>query len=236
LNEFLTSVSVISTSVAWVCSANGRIAKTTNGGTTWVEQTSGTTRALYSIHFADSNNGWAVGDYGTIIRTSDGGSTWSAQTSGTAWPLRGMRFLSSSTGFAFGDSGKILKTTNGGTTWTTQTSGTPENLTQGFFLDSSTGWLATSSGKLLKTYNGTSWNNIPLPSPISSGPIWFFDANNGVMSSARASYTTSDGGQTWTHSSRVFTNIGFTGMHFISSSVGILVGSYGSIMKTITGG
>ena len=52
---------------------NGTILRTTNGGTNWTSQSSGTTNCLNGVSFTDANNGTAVGGYGTILRTTNGG-------------------------------------------------------------------------------------------------------------------------------------------------------------------
>ena len=44
-----------------VGSSTGTILRTTNGGTTWTSQTSGTTNDLYGVSFTDANTGTAVG-------------------------------------------------------------------------------------------------------------------------------------------------------------------------------
>jgi hypothetical protein len=54
----------------------GTILKTTNGGTNWTNQTSGTTNWLRPVHFVDMNTGWAVGEFGTILKTTTSGVTW----------------------------------------------------------------------------------------------------------------------------------------------------------------
>jgi hypothetical protein len=52
----------------------GKILKTTNGGTNWASQISGTSNDLLSVHFpADAQTGYAVGWTGTILKTTDGG-------------------------------------------------------------------------------------------------------------------------------------------------------------------
>ena len=52
----------------------GKIFKTTNGGTTWTIQWSGTTNYLHSVYFTNANSGYTVGDDGTILKTTDGGT------------------------------------------------------------------------------------------------------------------------------------------------------------------
>ncbi len=74
---------------------DGTILRTTDGGTTWKQQTSGTTEDLYDVSFTDSDNGTAVGSDGTILRTTDGGTTWTRQTSGTTETFYGVSFTDS---------------------------------------------------------------------------------------------------------------------------------------------
>jgi hypothetical protein len=92
----------------------GAILRTTDGGTTWVSQISGTTNWLYSVSFTDANTGTAVGDGGAILRTTDGGTTWVSQISRTGQSLYGVSFTDANTGTAVGDGGIILRTNTGG--------------------------------------------------------------------------------------------------------------------------
>ena len=78
----LNGVKFISSTVGWAVGEFGTILYTTDGGTTWTTQTSGTTDDLMDVSFIDANNGWIVGWYGTILNTTDGGTTWNPQTSG----------------------------------------------------------------------------------------------------------------------------------------------------------
>jgi hypothetical protein len=54
---------------------NGTILHTSDGGSTWVPQTSGTTKNLYGLNFSNSSTGTIVGEDGTILRTTTGGAT-----------------------------------------------------------------------------------------------------------------------------------------------------------------
>ena len=97
-----------------VAGDDGRILRTTNGGTTWVSQTSGTVWSLYGVSFTDANAGTVVGHKGTILRTTDGGARWVSQTSGTDNWLHAVCFTDANTGTAVGDGGTILRATTGG--------------------------------------------------------------------------------------------------------------------------
>ena len=120
----LNSVKFISSTVGWAVGDAGTILYTSDGGTTWATQSSGTTNDLMAVTFIDANNGWIVGWYGTILKTTDGGSTWNPQTSGVSKYLLSVSFTDLNNGTAVGQNGTIIRTTNGGTNWTPQTSGT----------------------------------------------------------------------------------------------------------------
>ena len=54
--------------MGWIAGRDGIVLRTTDGGETWEEQKSGTTRNLYGVSFAPSGQtGWVVGDGGTIL-------------------------------------------------------------------------------------------------------------------------------------------------------------------------
>jgi hypothetical protein len=91
----------------------GTILRTTNGGTTWTIQSSGTSNHLSGVSFTDVNNGTAVGTYGRILRTTNGGTTWTLQNS-TGFDLTAVSFTDANNGTAVGQMGSILRTTNGG--------------------------------------------------------------------------------------------------------------------------
>ncbi|MBK6347308.1 MAG: T9SS type A sorting domain-containing protein [Bacteroidales bacterium] len=114
---------------------NGIILRTTNGGTTWVPQNSGTTFRLLSVSFTGPNLGTVTGENGTILRTINGGSTWTAQSAGISADLRSVSFSGINNGMIVGDrwtgsaiSCVILNTTDGGASWTIQADGLTDNL------------------------------------------------------------------------------------------------------------
>jgi len=56
-----------------VVTLDGGIYATTNGGSTWSQQKSGTDSILRAVAFPDATHGWIAGDYGTILATSSAG-------------------------------------------------------------------------------------------------------------------------------------------------------------------
>ncbi len=90
------------------CGVVGTILRTTNGGTTWTEQTSKTVNDLYGVCFTDANNGTVVGLSGTILKTTDGGSNMGIQqTSGTTYDLYAVSFTDANNGTVVGASRTI---------------------------------------------------------------------------------------------------------------------------------
>jgi hypothetical protein len=66
----------VDANVGTAVGAGGTICRTSNGGTTWTVQPSGTEYSLYGVSFRDANIGTVVGEGGTILRTTTGGVVW----------------------------------------------------------------------------------------------------------------------------------------------------------------
>src|SRR5438128_710826 len=111
--NFLHGVSFVDANNGTAVGDDGAIIRTTDGGHSWIIQSSGTTSGLYGVSFADASNGTAVGSDGTILRTTDGGTDWVSQTSGTSNDLFGVSFSDTSHGTAVGGNGTLLRTTDG---------------------------------------------------------------------------------------------------------------------------
>jgi photosystem II stability/assembly factor-like uncharacterized protein len=65
--------------------SHGYLATTTDGGTTWTEQSVDFDRAA-RVQFLDSNTGWILPEAGTLLRTIDGGSSAAAGPGDTVSP------------------------------------------------------------------------------------------------------------------------------------------------------
>jgi photosystem II stability/assembly factor-like uncharacterized protein len=189
--------------------ADGSIAATIDGGTSWQVRSLASPAsgipALWDIAFADAAHGWAVGggmDTGTgvILATADGGATWSAQPTGSG--LLGVSFPDAVHGWAvgggshYGGSGPvvgspavILHTADGGLTWQSQPAGTSFGSLNGVdFVDADHGCIAGSSGAFPAGHpvlaatsdGGVTWNSVTLPQ--ASGSAWavsFVNAQHG---------------------------------------------------------
>ena len=211
----------------------GTILRTTDGGITWMSQTSGIGSGLYGVLFTDANTGTAVGDLGTILRTTDGGATWVSQTSGTNNLLYDVSFTNVNTGTAVGLDGTILRTTNGGATWMSQTSGTSSWLTGVSFMDASIGTAVGEDGTILRTTDGgTTW-----VSQTSGTSNWLLgvsvsftideDTTGIAVGWDGTILRTEDGGTTWESQRISGTSNRLTGVSLTSAETGTAVGRDG---------
>lgn len=160
----LRGASFVDADTGTVVGEYGTIIRTTNGGSSWTGQASGTTQTLWAVSFVDATIGTAVDEAGTVVTTTDGGTHWLAQTSGTTVQLRGISLSDANNGTAVGEGGTILHTTDGGNTWSPEASGTANTLFGVSFVDETTGTavggscgIGGESTILRTTDGGTTW-------------------------------------------------------------------------------
>ncbi|MEO0068573.1 MAG: YCF48-related protein [candidate division WOR-3 bacterium] len=142
----------------------GIIAKTTNGGDSWVILHQDTTYDFYDVYFADSLSGWVVGGddrnfRAVVLHTSDGGNSWVQQNlpQGARF-LRALKFVSPTCGWACGRNGTIIHTSDGGNNWVLQNSGADSTLFDIDFADSLKGMAAGTDVVVVTTDGGENWS------------------------------------------------------------------------------
>ena len=178
--------------------STGAILKTTNGGSNWTPQTSGTNFALRSVFFINSTTGFAVGNYGALTKTTNGGTNW-VPTSGFYYNFNSVYFTDVNTGYVVGESGAqagvILKTTDGGSNWTTKPM--TNNLYSIYFSDQNTGYIVGYWGTILKTIDaGVNWATQTSGVYNTFRSVFFIDNNNGfVVGEAGIILKTTNGGE-----------------------------------------
>ena len=240
ISSTFTSVYFNDINNGYAVTLSGNIFKTTDGGKTWISETTGNTNDFLSVNFINTNVGLIVGSNGIILKTTDGGKTLTAQTSNTTNSLNAVRMVNSNVAFAAGSSGLILQTNNGGAKWSMLTSGTTKNLRSLYFTNATTGYAVGDSGIILKTTNGgTQW--IQQTSGISATLYSVFfpvtDTGYAVSDSGKIASTT-DGGKTWIVSQP--TSIGpynnLRSIFFINSMTGYVAGPGEAIYSTKDGG
>jgi len=184
--------------------------------------------------------------------TTAGWSTAARAQSGWFWQnplpqgneLRAVAALSPRVTVAVGDVGTIVRTTDAGATWTLQDSGTRLDLRGVSFVDANIG-IGTAvgrSGTILRTTDGgATWMPQLSGTTVILNGVSFVNANIGWAVGA-FEYTglgvivhTTDGGDTWTpeYAPSKWTLLSVS---FVNPCTGIAVGSYGTIIRTDTGG
>ncbi|MBA4850285.1 YCF48-related protein [Emticicia sp. BO119] len=216
---FLNVVYFQNTTTGWLAgydqNVGNFIAKTTDGGNTWIKKKTAINATLRKVYFLDNLKGWAIGyncyqgcgypgqiNEAYVLRTVDGGESWTPQRSQHLnIELSDVYFVNELTGWVVGvyglGSSSLLKTTDGGVTWTEQLRHTDgyQNL---FFLNDQIGWFNTKLYRFKTTNGGISWSQLPIQyNEEVAGPIYFKDTQNGVSLGKDGIFKTVDGGQNW---------------------------------------
>ena len=230
--------------LAWASGGGGIIA-TSDGGSTWARQESGTTAGLCAIAFADVLHGWAVGEKGTVVSTTDGGEHWSAQDSGTKHLLTSVTFVDPSHGWAGGNSGLILATSDGGATWRTQHTGRrQQQISDVVFADRESGWALVADDPpapqvLLATVDGGEhWTTCEVGSVNGITDFDFWDDRQGwIVNDWGRFFSTDDGGVNWRRRAvRSPVGAATSSAAFPSRSRGWVFGYDGQAFATTDGG
>lgn len=189
---------------------SSKINRTTDSGTTWTQNTIGTTNNIQNIYFINPTRGFAFGANGALFLTTNGGTTWTQKPLATQYFIQDIIFSDSQNGFLCGGystgSGFLYKTNNGGNTWTSVSIPTTDHLYKISFTDSNNGWIAGYGGSIIKTTDGgATWTQTAIISKKLSGLIMIDNLNgyvcayNDLQSSDGKGfiYKTIDGGTSW---------------------------------------
>ena len=205
----------------------------------WYQQNSGTTSALYDVHFINQYTGWACGN-GCILKTTNSGTNWVIQNIPIINVyLTGIHPLDSNLVYCVGDFETFLKTTNGGINWIVLRSGSYGNSPSFhgvFFINPNTGWICGQGYYVFRTTN--SGISLDDSSYVFWGNLWdmyFKDASTGVMCGEGAGiFKTTNGGTNWVN---IPTPNGgslgnFYKISFINNLYGWVVGSDRKVYRT----
>ncbi|MBD3240910.1 MAG: hypothetical protein GF331_10020 [Chitinivibrionales bacterium] len=214
----LNDVCTVGETNVWIAGSDGTILHAADGGadgfSSFVRQTSGTDRPLYSIGFFDSSFGLAAGS-NVLLRTTDGGSHWDHAGDSIRLSLRGIHF--NGAGHAWVHDGEtVLHSVDRGLTWDTAhvPVHTDERVNDVHFVDAHTGWAVGDH----RAYQCAGWYCV-----VSSaiGLIW----------------STTDGGRTW-HRQAESVSVPLNGVSFADSRHGWAIGwgIPGLVMRTTDGG
>lgn len=250
----VSDISMYDNNHIWICSMNGLIYSTVDGGTTWDCQfdNSSVTNCINYIKMLDLNNGMAMADCldpkvnpegpAIFLRTEDGGKNWVSMNdsafggfSGDLW--RRITFPSPAVGYFF-ESGvnpqTLYKTTDGGKSW--QSLEYPENyITALHFYDDNIGLACSMHSKIYQTLDGgQSWSGYIVSNEFSWGNDIEFapdDPSLVWITDNQNLYFSPDTGKTWTEQ----LSFGCRDISFIDDHNGFLLGD-NIVYHTTTGG
>lgn len=258
-NYNLRAIHFIDNLTGFASGYDGKLIKTTDGGSTWNELETNTTVPLYGIDFINTTLGFVVGGEsgcgGTgcipigavMLKTTDGGDTWENVTLNlnSKIELKSVHFINDLVGFAVGIS-SILITEDGGNSWEQQII---ENLERTMlkidFNGTQNGMISTGGEIISTTDGGNSWNINSTVSINGSGSISVPEGNVAYSSGFFKIFKSIDFGSSWielTNSPTDNFDINFT-----TQDIGFAVGrgnysggdfgyNYGSIFYTTNGG
>lgn len=243
-NNSLLSIFFPNVNTGYIVGDLGIFSKTTNGGSTWINQNITPNVQLNSVFFTDVNTGYTCSTDGYIMKTINGGMNWIRQGYTGNGYFNSLYFINSNTGYAVGSEGKIIKTTNGGTNWLFMHSCTDIALNAVYFPSTDVGYavggILNLQGIIVKTTNsGTTWFNL-----LNSGKvlrtIYFINNSTGVtvggdFERGNVMLKTTNGGENWVEEFSSLNYGTLNGVYFVNELIGYCSGTSG-IMKTTNGG
>lgn len=199
----LNDVFCITEDIVVVVGNEGTILKTTNGGTTWVQKTSGTTYNLFKVEFPTANVGYAIGSQNSggslLLKTIDGGESWNTIDLSNVVYIKDISCVNENIIYMIADS-FIKKSIDGGNTFTTQSIISSQSIFKIQFLNLLIGYSIggqyddqSQENKIYKTIDGgITWSIII---DNSAKAFYFIDENIGFISTSTSGLTrTIDGG------------------------------------------
>jgi photosystem II stability/assembly factor-like uncharacterized protein len=154
---YLETTSFVSPLEGWLVSRSaGFVLHTTDGGVSWINQTTPHLGRLFGVYFINSQYGWIASDRGEVYRTTNGGDSWALQEYDPDDAFGTIVFVDSLTGWILSDIG-LLKTTNGGEFWDRKPP-VMEFVYDIHFVDTLRGWASGLQGNFSYTTDGgESW-------------------------------------------------------------------------------
>lgn len=242
------SVFFLNATTGWVTvQSNGRVFRTTDGGSSWNESTTNALVVPNYVYFKDANVGLVTNNNnGDVFVSTDGGATWTATPASTEPQYAA--FFEGTIAFSVGRSGTCYRSSDGAATFNELSqSVTVTQLRQIKFFNSTTGMATAGSstagdslGFLIKTTNGgDTWEQMPYnfkhlvySFATPSTNVWYIGRGRNAI------FKTTDAGATFveqptpvTSATAHFYDIGFT-----DENNGYAFTSNGAIIKTTNGG
>lgn len=162
LTEYYYDLQFVNENTAYMCSYDGIIIKTIDGGETWIDKSISDEYNLNSLFFINENKGWFIDYTGKrILRTTSGGDDWTFSSLGDVYIFQPISifFVNEDEGFVTTSEGVLFKTIDGGETWKEFYVFGGGMYSKIYFLNKTEGWYK-SLGSICHTLDGgITWIN-----------------------------------------------------------------------------
>lgn len=247
----LNTVYFLDNKRGWVGGDNGFLARTDDGGNSWVKQTVDTADAINDIYFRDKETGFLLAG-SALFSTRDDGARWTEvrrflprEFDGADVELYSVRFPSKKKGWVVGSVSKndrvidsiLLATEDGGETWRRQRAPSRLELIHIEFANEKRGWIVGTGGTILATVDsGRTWTKQEAGTPATIYHIDFRNDKKGLAVGERGTILrTSDGGNSWLPVV-VKTRSTLLSVQLVDDDSGWAIGRSGTILRTDDGG
>ena len=218
----------------------GFVIKTTDGGQSWFQISSGTGYDLRDMGRFPSGEMIAVGEGGTVLR-SDGASPWRMDAEFTDETLVAVHVIGPQEAAVVAESGQVYQSVDGGSSWTPLPTvpGELDEATDLYFTTLLDGWLVGAGFEESAIYHTTDGGVTWTPVPGVGGLYQSIDFEGDYGWAANASdifYRTTDGGDTWEPGTVPASSGLINDMDFVDQSSGYAVGWFGLAVRSSDGG
>ncbi len=231
----------------WVGGDGGFLARTDDGGNSWVSQTVDTPDAVNDIYFRDREIGFVLAG-NAIFSTRDDGARWTEvrrflprEFDGADVELYSIRFSSKKKGWVVGSVSKndrvidsiLLNTEDGGETWRRQRAPSRLELIHIEFANDKRGWIVGTGGTILNTVDGgQNWAKQEAGTAATIYHLDFRGEKRGLAVGERGTILrTIDGGSNWT-AVTIKTRATLLSVQYIDDDSGWAIGRSGTILRT----
>jgi len=219
----------------------GFIIKTTNGGDSWIQISSGSGSTINDMDRFSNGDIIAVGEYGTILKKESASDKWIIQTSNTQTNFKAVQIIGLNDVVTVDDAGKIFTSNDGGINWSASSSVPQDLLTAEdlFFTSLLDGWIVgqgyTTSAIFRTSDGGNSWNAVNdfigyyNSIDIQGSNIWISNLDGLCKRST-------DNGSTWIDGTLPGSPYQIQDMDFYNENVGYAIGSAGQAYRSADAG
>ena len=226
-------------SIGYFAFGSGFVIKTTDGGASWSQISSGTGQSLNDIDRFANGNLIAVGDNGTVLTNSGGTSQWILQPAISQYKINAVQVVGPSEVVSLDEIGQVYMSSDGGESWTAAST-MPPDLSPAEDIHFNTlleGWVIGQSGNSLHytSDGGNTW--IPISDfggayvsiDVEGLNIW---ANNVTGSFSRST----DNGNSWIQGALSGYPHQIQDMDFYDANIGYAVGWWCEAFRSSDGG